>query len=405
MYAFSAVILSPLFFHSESIQLTKTLGLVTLSITLLLKPLGSVLFGHIGDKYGRKKALIYSLLFITLATTSIGFIPSYFSIGWMSSILLMLCLFVQGLCMAGQYTGAIIFIQEHMDKKYAAFSCGLVGAIGVFGTLLGTATSFLFYYLDNLDWEWRLPFLSTSIIGILLLYLTKHIQETPVFIENKNEAKLKKIPLFEILQTHKKVLCSAVFLSSISVSMFYLATVYLPNFYKAHDKLDNAFNTLSLTCLAQILCILFIPLFGYTADKFGKGNQLKVGSFSLMILPFFIFYLMTLYNNDSLLIVGIILLSLFVSLYAGSAPAYLSEKFPVIGRYSGLGLGIALGEGVFGGLSSLICVGIEQLFDSKLAPAFYIICLGFLSFAGLMISRKKTIRETLSPLSLLKTTS
>lgn len=390
VYAFSAVILSPLFFQSETIHLTKVLGVVTLSIPLLLKPLGSIVFGHVGDKYGRKKALIYSLVLITIATTCIGLIPSYSYIGWTSSLLLMICLFIQGLCMGGQYTGAIIYIQEHTEKKYAAFSCGLVGAIGVFGTLLGTATSFLFYYIDTLGWEWRIPFLLTSLMGIGLLYFMRHMQETPVFIENKDEAKLKRIPLIEIMKTHKKVLCSAIFLSSISVSMFYLATVYMPNFYGEEDNLNNVFDTLSLTCLAQIFCILLIPLLGYTADKFGKERQLKLASISLIVTPFFMFSAMTLFNNVYMLVCGIILLSSFVSLYTGSAPAYLSEKFPVIGKYSGMGLGISLGEGIFGGLSPLICIGIEQTFDSKIAPAFYIIFLGLMSALGLLLLRKKT---------------
>lgn len=406
VYAFSAVILSPIFFHAESVQLTKTLGLITLSITLLLKPIGSVLFGHIGDKRGRKKALIYSLSYITLATTAIGLIPSYESIGWVSSVLLLICLFTQGLCMAGQYAGAIVFIQEHMDKKYAAFSCGLVGAIGVFGTLLGTGTSFVFHYLNDLDWEWRLPFLFTSIIGLILLGSTRFIEETPEFIENKTTAKKHVMPIFEILKNHKIVLLSSVLLSSISVSMFYISSVYLPNFYGDFDDLDNPFNTLSLTCLAQVFSVIFIPILGYTADRFGKENQLKFASFALIVLPFLTFYLMTIYNSIALLIIGIILLSMFVSLYAGPAPAYLSEKLPVIGRYSGLGLGISLGEGLIGGFSPLVCVGLEQFFNSKLGPAIYIVGLGFLSFIGLCLARKKqTPLKGVSPLGKLETAS
>lgn len=404
VYAFSAVILSPIFFHSESLQLTKTIGLFTLSITLLLKPIGSVLFGHIGDKRGRKKALIYSLTFITLATTAIGLIPTYASIGWISSALLLLCLFTQGLCMAGQYAGAIVFIQEHMDRKHAAFSCSLVGAIGVFGTLLGTGTSYLFYYLNDLDWEWRLPFLFTFVIGAILLVATKWIDETPAFVENKSAAKKFRMPLVDILKNHKVVLLSSVLLSSISVAMFYLSSVYLPNFYGNLDDLDHPFNTLSLTCMAQVFSVIFIPIFGYTADRFGKENQLKFASFSLMVFPFCIFYLMTIFNSIPLLITGILLLSTFVSLYAGPAPAYLSEKLPVIGRYTGLGLGISLGEGLIGGSSPLICVGLEEVFDSKLGPALYIVALGVLSYIGLCLARKKQrLPSKINPLTRLET--
>lgn len=391
VYAFSAVILAPLFFHTDNIQLTKILGLITLSITLLLKPLGGIIFGHIGDKYGRKVALIYSLIAITLATTCIGFIPSYATIGWLSSALLMLCLFVQGICMGGQFTGAIIFIQEHTPKHYASFACGLMISIGVLGTLLGTATSFFFYHFKELGWEWRLPFLLTALFGIALSYLMKHMHETPAFMENKSEAKGQKPPLLAVFKNHKKVLCSSVFISSIPVSMFYLATVYIPNFYGDQDGADTIFNSLGLVCLAQAFCILFIPLLGLMGDKIGKEAQLKITSFLLIIVPFFLFYYMNFFNNLYMSVFGVLLLSSFASLYSGPAPAYLSEKFPVIGRYTGMGLSIAIGEGLFGGLSPIVCVGIERLFDSQIAPAYYVIFLGVLSFLGVLLSSKKTI--------------
>ena len=390
IYAFSAVILAPIFFHIESQELTRILGLITLSILLLLKPLGGIVFGHIGDRYGRKVALTFSLVAITISTTCIGLIPSFEYIGWFSSVTLMICLFIQGMCMGGQSTGSIIFIQEHTKKHNAAFSCALMITMGVFGTLLGTATSFLSYHLGGLRWEWRLPFLLTSIMGICLYFLMKNMQETPVFAESKNQSDIKKIPLVNIIKNHKKTLCAAIFISSIPVSMFYLATVYMPNFYGSEDRMSNPSFSLILVCLAQILCMIFIPLFGYIADKLGKETQLKVTSILLILSPIFVFYGMSIYNNTYFLIFGIIILSIFASLYSGPAPAFLSEKFPVVGRFSGMGLSIAIGEGLFGGLSPIICVGIEQIFQSKIAPAYFIMFLGMISFSGVLILRKKT---------------
>lgn len=388
VYAFSAVILAPLFFSTAHIELTKLFGLITLSVTLLLKPLGSIIFGHIGDKYGRKIALVCSLIAINIATTCIGLIPPYTSIGWLSSVSLMICLFVQGICMGGQYVGAIIFIQEHTQKHKAAFSCGLMVGIGVLGTLLGTTTSFLVYNLKDVEWVWRLPFLLTSIIGILLCYLMKYMKETPIFIKNKNQ---QKIPFIHIIKYHKKTLCSAIFISSIPVSMFYLATIYLPNFYGTKNNVNDASHSLRLVCFAQILCMIFIPLFGYFADKLGKENQLKTTSILLILSPVFLFYFLELFNNAYMLMVGVVILSLFASLYSGPAPAFLSENFPVVGRYSGMGVGIAIGEGLFGGLSSIICIEIEQILDSKIAPAYFVMFLGVISFLGILLLRKRKL--------------
>jgi len=387
-YAFSAVILAPLFFHTASDNLTKILGLVTFSMTFFLKPLGSIVFGHIGDKRGRKIALTYSLVAITIATTSIGLIPTYVHIGVLSSVFLVICLFVQGLCIGGQYTGAIVYIQEHVKKENAAFACGLVGAIGVFGALLGTGASYVFHHMGSLDgWEWRIPFLLSSAIGVLLYVFMKKMQETPIFIENQSQTQTKDVPLMGVVKDYKRPLCSAIFISSIAISMFYLATVYIPNFYIDQSG-TTSFDSLGLVCFTQILCIVFMPLLGFVADKLGRENQLKLTSILLIITPLFIFYYMALFNTFPFFIAGIILFSLYASLYAGAGPAYLSESFPVVGRYSGMGLGITIGEGVFGGITPIACVALEQFFESKIAPAYFIIFLGGISYIGILLSGK-----------------
>ncbi|MBA3814659.1 MAG: MFS transporter [Alphaproteobacteria bacterium] len=393
IYAFSAVILSPIFFSTTETELTKIFGLITLSLILLLKPLGNIIFGHIGDKYGRKVALIYSLVAINVATTCIGLIPSYASIGWLSSVCLMICLFVQGTCMGGQYTGAIIFIQEHTKKHNAAFFCGLMVGIGILGTLLGTTTSFLFYDSQELGWTWRLPFLLTSIMGIILCYLTKYMEETPLFVKNKNLNQSEKAPFMDMIKNHRKPLYASIFISSIPISMFYLATIYLPNFYGDKNNVNSASNSLRLICMAQVLCMVFVPLFGYVADRIGKKNQLKITSVLLIITPLFLFYFMEYFNNSYMLIVGIATLSVFTGLYTGAAPAYLSEHFPVIGRYSGMGVSISIGEGLFGGLSPIICLMLEKTLDSKIAPAYFIMFLGIISFSGILLLRNQTLSD------------
>ncbi len=389
VYAFSAVVLSPIFFPAENIQLTKILGLTTFSMTLLLRPLGSIIFGHIGDRYGRKTALSYSLIAITFATACIGLIPSYATIGWLSSLLLILCLIVQGLCTGGQYTGAIIFIQEHSKKNRAAYACATMIAIGVFGTFLGTATSLVFDRITGLGWEWRVPFLLTFVMGMFLHYFMHHMKESPEFLENKNLHPPKKVPFMDILKNHKKVLCSAIFISSIPVSMFYFASMYIPNFYIDQNTDSYTFNPLGLTCIVQILCVILIPLFGLTAEKLGNELQLKITSFLLIITPVFIFFYMTQLSTLGGSLFGIILFSCFAAFYSGPAPAYLSEKFPVIGRYSGMGVGISIGEGIFGGFTQIVCVALQESFNSKIAPAYFIMFLGALSFGGILLSNTK----------------
>lgn len=389
VYAFSAVILSPMFFSTIEAEVSRFLGLLTLSMLLVLRPLGNIIFGHIGDKYGRKKALTYCLIAITVSTTSIGLIPSYSSIGYLSAVLLTICLIVQGICVGGQYTGAIVFIQEHTKKQNAAFACGLMAGIGIFGSLLGTATSLIFYHTQELDWTWRLPFLLTSIMGLLLYHLTHYIEETPDFVVNKGTEQKEKMPAMHMIRHYKKTLCAAICISSVPNALFYLAAAYLPNFYGEQSDGGIAVNPLSLSCFAQILGVILVPLFGYLADKVGKERQLKISSILLIISPVVLFYFMVNFNNVYMLIAGISTLILFVALCAGAGPSFLSESFPVIGRYSGLGLGISIGEGLFGAISPIICLTLVKVFDSMIAPAYYMMFLGILSFSGILLMKKK----------------
>ena len=191
VYAFSSVILSPIFFHTADEKLTKILGLITFGIPFLARPLGSVIFGHIGDKHGRKTALMYSLATITITTMCIGLIPSWEQIGWLSSVLLILCLIVQGACLGGQYTGALVYIQELVSKKYTTLSCSVMISIGYLGVLLGTATSLLFEDVTHLTWEWRVPFLLCGVIGLTLYVLMTRMEETPEFMQSKRASNVQ----------------------------------------------------------------------------------------------------------------------------------------------------------------------------------------------------------------------
>jgi MHS family proline/betaine transporter-like MFS transporter len=160
LYLFSAVSLAPIFFKTEDASFSKTLAVITISLSLLLKPIGALIFGHIGDKYGRKSSLLCCLFGVTVVTSAIGLIPEYNTIGMLSSSLLMILLSIQGICVGGQYTGALVFIQEKVNKKSRGLACGLVTAFGVLGTLLGTSVSLILNHFQRIVriWVTQTPF-------------------------------------------------------------------------------------------------------------------------------------------------------------------------------------------------------------------------------------------------------
>lgn len=392
VYAFSSVILAPHFFHTESEELTKVLGILTLSVTLLFKPLGSLLLSHIGDKYGRKNALITSLCLITVSTLCIGLLPTYASIGWMSGLLLLSCLFFQGLCIGGQYTGALIYIQEHTKRSHATLACSILVAIGILGVLLATGSTYLFHHFLSVGWDWRFPFLLTGLIGPVLFYYATQVSETPAFLNHKSKMHQIRIPLFEILRNYKSMIFSTICLACIPVSLFYFSTVYVPNFLLMNDDPNKAEQVLTISIMAQGTCMIFNPLLGYIADKFGKDLILKIASFLMIFLPIIFFNIVFFLNNFYAVLSISLVFAIFATFYAGPATAYLSEKFPIIGKYSGLGLGISIGES-FGALGPIICVSLGELYESKLASLFFIMSLGFIGLMGLLISSKKEYIE------------
>lgn len=401
LYLFSAIILSPIFFGSDDLSITRTLGLITICLSLLVKPLGAVLFGHLGDRRGTQRVLMTSLVPMSIATACIGLIPSAEVFGSLSGVLLIICLCVQGMCIGGQYTGSLLYIQEHMAKDRAAFACGLVASIGVVGTLLANLTNLLFEYTTPQVWGWRIPFVLTLFLGCILIYFM-----SPVSVGGKNifpakdwKASGDKLPLMNILMQHKTELYSAAILSAIPISMFYLATVYVPNFFFEQLWDHPRFNPLILSCFSQALCILFIPIFSLLGDSIGKRPTLIFASLIVIFLCPLVFGIIDTMEGSVALLVASLFFCMIVSLYVGTAPAFLSEVFPKDSRLSGMGLGISLGEGIFGGLVPMVCIFLQSSFDSRVVPAFFISFLGILCLPGILMLRVRGIDKSCGSVS------
>lgn len=390
LYLFSAVSLAPIFFKTEGASFSKTLAVMTISLSLFLKPIGALIFGHIGDKYGRKSSLLSCLFGITFVTSAIGLIPEYNTIGVLSGTLLMILLLIQGICMGGQYTGALVFIQEKVNKKSRGLACGLVTAFGVLGTLLGTSVSLILNQLSDIENVWRLPFLTTSLIGIPMIFLIKNfMQESDEFSENRKDlGDTNPLPIWVILKSYKRVFLAAIFISAVPVSMFYTAAVYIPNFSYTQGSSSEA---LAFSCIAQFLCLILIPLLGYLGDRVGKSKQLFIASLFMVVSPIIIFLSYSLFNQMHFTVTYIIILSLFASLYSGPGPALLTESFPVIGRCTGLGIGISIGEGIFGGLAPLICLEVHKFYHSTAFSSFFISFIGALSLLGVLLTSSRIL--------------
>lgn len=223
-----------------------------------------------------------------------------------------------------------------------------------------------------------------------MIFLIKNfMKESDEFSENhKDLGDTNLIPIWVILKNYKRVFLAAIFISAVPVSMFYTAAVYLPNF--SYTQVSSS-EALAFSCLAQFSCLILIPLLGYLGDRVGKSKQLFIASLFMVVSPIIIFLSYSLFNQMHFTVTYIIILSLFASLYSGSGPALLTENFPVIGRCTGLGIGISIGEGIFGGLAPLICLEIHKFYHSTAFSSFFISFIGAISFLGVLLTSSRIL--------------
>lgn len=276
VYGFFATVIGAQFFPEEDkvVQLISAFGIFAAGY--MMRPIGGIIFGHIGDSQGRKKALLISVMLMAIPTTLIGFLPTYESIGWYSALLLIILRLMQGLSVGGEFTGSISFLVEKAPSGKRGFF-GSWSTFGVFGgMLLGSGIASIITTVlshEQLhDFGWRIPFLFGAVIGVVGLYLRKGMGDDENFEKMKSEYKRTKTPLSEFWANYKLQALKIILLSwSFGVSV-YLIFIFLPSYlHTFHNvKLDDALPAHTISIIALML---MIPMFGYLNDKLGRKNS------------------------------------------------------------------------------------------------------------------------------------
>lgn len=223
LYGFFATMLAPLFFPTENQTISIISSFGTFAAGFLMRPLGGMIFGHLGDKFGRQKALVLAIFLVTIPTFTIGILPTYVEIGIAAPIILVICRLLQGLCVGGEYSGASIFVIEYSKKGQETFAGSILTASGLFGGVIGTFLGFICTLSFMPSWGWRIPFLLGSLMGLVGYYIRKNVNESPDFMRHKNE-KVAKVPLFLVFQNRKINLLCTIGIGAVSLIPFYIAS-------------------------------------------------------------------------------------------------------------------------------------------------------------------------------------
>lgn len=351
LYGFSAALIGKLFFPSADpiISLIATWG--TFAAGFLMRAFGAVIFGYIGDKFGRKKALTISIFIMGFPTFIMGCLPTYDSIGIMAPILLIICRIFQGLSTGGAYNGSAIFALEHIGNNRPGFNTGLMVA----GAFLGMAVAALFGSFamrpEMPEWAWRVPFLLGVLISFVGVYIKKKLSETPTFKKLQQENNIAKIPLKEAFINNKSAMTVIFMCGAVTGSTSHTLAGYL-NAYLNEFLHIPLYTCLKISFSGLVATMLSCPIMGHLFDKWGRSRYLLTVLPASIASVFFIFYGMQTLQMP-LLYLGAIALGVIVGATTGPQHVLFVTLIPPKARYSGVSFGYSLGIGTLGGCTAL----------------------------------------------------
>jgi len=391
IYANAAVLVFPQLFFPGADSTSSTLeSLATFSIAFLSRPIGSAVFGHYGDKVGRKVTLVVALLTMGISTVSIGFLPSYASIGILAPILLMLCRFGQGVGLGGEWGGAVLLAIENAPPNKRAWY-GMFPQLGApIGLLLSGGTFLLLTDSmsaeDFMDYGWRIPFIASSLLVIIGFYIRLKITETPAFENSKEEQKEVKIPFLTLLKSYKNQLIFGTFAAITTFLVFYLMTVFTLS-WATSDLGFTKRDALLIQLFSVLFFALFIPVSAVVADKIGRRKMLIAVTTAIAIFGFFFSYFLN--SGSTVMVTAFICIGMALMGFTyGPLGTFLSELFPTTVRYSGASLTFNMAGILGAAFAPMIAIWLATHY-SLTYVGFYLTIAACISLFSLLVISKK----------------
>lgn len=392
----AALVFNKIFFPSVDPLMGTLLSFATFGVGFLARPLGGIVFGHFGDRLGRKRMLVIAIFMMAAATTFIGLLPTYSSIGALPPILLVALRLFQGIAVGGQFGGAVLIATENATENRRGFygslaqlgpPVGLIASTSIFLLITEYTTS------DQLEsWGWRIPFLLSISLAGVGLYAHFRIEDTTAAEKaSKSDAADSKFPIVDVLRRHPfNVVVGAGTVLTTGVG-FYLFSVYVLSYGKTQGISYNLLlSAVILSACIQVPAIIF---FGKLSDKLGRPTVFLAGVAGLALWAFPVFVLVNIGNAVSI-IIAIVVAQLSVAAIQGPLPALMHELFPAHLRYSGVSLGYQIGATIGGGLAPLAAAALYGRFDSFVPISLLLIGSATVTAVCILAGRSKMNRGT-----------
>jgi len=392
LYGVFAVMIAQLYFPSATPLIAILASWGAFAAGFFMRPFGALIFGYLGDKFGRKKALSISIIGMGLPTFLIGCLPTYQQIGIAAPLLLILCRLVQGACTGGEYNGAAIFALEHIGKNKPGFFGGLITGSCVIGALLATALGTLITKSSDPEFFWRLPFILGGGISLIGFYIRRRVAESPEFLDNQKNPNRIPLSLTSICTNHHKPLLISLMIGCLNGALSYTLFGFLNSYLKRYIGVPLE-NAMLFSLIGLSVFMISSPLFGLLMDQIGKRRYFLLAPLSVCLLALTTFFLIQQADTRSI-VMAQILLGLATGCIAGPQHAFVQNLFPVNIRYRAISFSFCLGMALCGGTAPLILTYLIETTGNLVMPAYFITgisALLFLSIASLKSEAKKTL--------------
>ncbi len=394
----AALVFGPLFFPASNDPLLGSfLAFSGFAIGFIARPLGGVIFGHLGDRYSRKMTLIITLTLMGASTFLIGLLPTYAHIGVLAPIALITLRFVQGVASGGEWGGGVLMLSENAPESqkgyYTAWS-----QVGVCG---GFVLSSLAFYLVQLlpqeevmSWAWRIPFLLSLFIFLVGVYIRRNIQENAEFVarkaENDSKNEAHHLPVLSAFKNHPRAILQAIGLRLAENGAVYIFFTFSVVYCK-HIGIDTR-DLIAAVTIAMTVEIATILGWGWLSDRIGRKRLYYIGVIGMTLVAFPFFWLLNMHTFPAMLLAMLLALPLCHGAMIAAQPCLMVDLFPVEVRYTGLALGHEIGAVISGGISPMLAVAFLMMWDSYIPIALMLLAFALLALVALVSIRQQQLR-------------
>lgn len=388
----AALVFNKLFFPNIDPIVGMLAAMLTFAVGFIARPVGGILFGHFGDRYGRKNTLMATMLLMGVSTFAIGLLPTYETIGLWAPITLVILRILQGIAFGGEWGGASLMILEHAPNNRRAFYGSFIQMGYPLGVLAATGMFAIMTRLpheDFLDWGWRIPFLVSIVLVAIGGFVRSSLPETPVFEKIQKEQTISRSPFIDIIFKEPKSLLLGIGLKITEVTWAYLLTVFCV-VYAVNNLGFTRSDMMDAVLIASAINLFAIPTFGYMSDVIGRRKIYIAGSLITLVMAYPIFAMLQAGGTIPAMIIGLVFGN---ALMMAPLATYLPELFKSNVRFTGASFGCQIAAALGGGVAPVLATWLATNHDGLASVSALMFVLGLITLISALLAKETNAKQ------------